>query len=57
MRGTSSNLQHVAVLDELRGIAALMVLLAHAMHNLTHGVHPEMGGWIYPANLGPSLHD
>jgi peptidoglycan/LPS O-acetylase OafA/YrhL len=50
MRGTPSNLQHIAALDELRGMAALMVLLAHVMHNLTHGVHPEMGSWIYPTN-------
>jgi peptidoglycan/LPS O-acetylase OafA/YrhL len=40
----------VAALDELRGIAALIVLFAHVIHNLTHGVHPEMGSWIYPAS-------
>lgn len=46
----SSNIPHLAALDDLRGIAALMVLFAHITHNLTRGVGRIQADWLYPAN-------
>jgi len=46
----SKNIQHLPALDELRGVAALMVLFAHLTHNLTRGVDPSMGLWLRPSN-------
>lgn len=48
--GASQNIPRLAALDDLRAIAALLVLFAHIVHNLTHGVDPSLGSWIYPDN-------
>ncbi|XAZ20415.1 acyltransferase (plasmid) [Sinorhizobium sp. B11] len=46
----STNIPHIGALDDLRGIAALMVFFAHIVHNLTRGVDASMGAWLKPNN-------
>lgn len=39
-------------LDHLRGLAAVMVLLAHGLHNLSRGMYrDEIGAWITTKNF------
>lgn len=47
---SSRNIPHVGALDELRGVAALLVLFAHITHNLTRGIDQTLGAWIKPHN-------
>jgi peptidoglycan/LPS O-acetylase OafA/YrhL len=44
------NIPHIGALDDLRGVATLMVLLAHLTHNLTRGIDPSIGPWLRPDN-------
>lgn len=46
----SRNIQYIECLDQLRGVAALMVFFAHALHNFTRGMAPEMGSWLFFEN-------
>lgn len=46
----SLNIPHIGGLDDLRGIAALMVFVAHVTHNLTRGVDTSLGTWLKPEN-------
>ena len=46
----SANIPHLSALDDLRGIAALMVFIAHVTHNFTRGIDQSMGVWLKPAN-------
>jgi peptidoglycan/LPS O-acetylase OafA/YrhL len=47
---TERNIPHIGALDDLRGIAALMVFMAHLTHNLTRGIDPSIGAWLRPDN-------
>jgi len=46
----SSNIRHLGALDDLRAVAALMVVFAHILHNLTRGIDPSSGDWLRPSN-------
>ncbi|MGM5050282.1 acyltransferase family protein [Tardiphaga sp. 604_B6_N1_1] len=47
----SENIPHIAALDDLRGIAALMVFFAHITHNLTRGIDQSLGAWLHPDSV------
>jgi peptidoglycan/LPS O-acetylase OafA/YrhL len=46
----SSNIAYLESLDILRGVAVLMVFLAHSVHGFTRGLDRTLGDWLFPSD-------
>lgn len=47
----SVNIRYMERLDQLRGVAVLMVFFAHSLHNFTRGIDGSGAPWLFPRNV------